>query len=229
MEKEAFTDCETGIMVNSGFLDGLTVEEAKEAIIQWLEEKGIGRDQGELQAARLGLLPPALLGRAYPAGELRKVRLGAAAGKRAAACACRRWKAMSPPIPVNPRWPSMTDWVKTTCPCCGGPAKRETDTMPQWAGSSWYFLRYMRPAQRRRRWPPRKRWTTGCRWTGTTAAWSTPRCTCLYSRFWHKFLYDIGVVPTHGALCQAHQPRHDPGRKRRKDEQIPRQCGQSRR
>ena len=77
VEKEAFTDCATGIMVNSGFLDGLTVEEAKKTIIKWLEEQKQGRDQGQLQAARLGILPSALLGRAYPAGELRQVRLGA--------------------------------------------------------------------------------------------------------------------------------------------------------
>ena len=79
MEKEAFTDCATGVMVNSGFLDGLSVDEAKKAITEWLAEKGMGHAQGQLQAARLGVLPPALLGRADPDGVLRKMRLGAAA------------------------------------------------------------------------------------------------------------------------------------------------------
>ena len=103
----------------------------------------------------------------------------------------------------------MTDWVNTTCPCCGGPAKRETDTMPQWAGSSWYFLRYMDPhddqapvsKEAEQYWGPVDWYNGGMEHTTLHL---------LYSRFWHKFLYDIGVVPHQGAVCQAHEPRHDP-------------------
>ena len=103
---------------------------------------------------------------------------------------------MSPPTTAKARWHAMTDWVNTTCPCCGGPAKRETDTMPQWAGSSWYFLRYMRPAQRQRAGQPRRRWNTGCPVDWYNGGMEHTTLHLLYSRFWHKFLYDIGVVPT---------------------------------
>ena len=103
-----------------------------------------------------------------------------------------------------------TDWVKTTCPCCGGPATRETDTMPQWAGSSWYFLRYMDPhckdaiasKEALEYWSPVDWYNGGMEHTTLHL---------LYSRFWHKFLYDIGVVPSPRTLPEAHRPRHDPG------------------
>ena len=113
---------------------------------------------------------------------------------------------------------AMTDWVNTTCPCCGGPAKRETDTMPQWAGSSWYFLRYMDPhndealasKEALDYWGPVDWYNGGMEHTTLHL---------LYSRFWHKFLHDIGVVPNAEPYAQAHQPRHDPG-------QEPPLCGQ---
>ena len=103
-----------------------------------------------------------------------------------------------------------TEWIKTTCPCCGGPATRETDTMPQWAGSSWYFLRYMDPhnddaiasKEALDYWSPVDWYNGGMEHTTLHL---------LYSRFWHKFLYDIGVVPKPGTVPEAYLPRHDPG------------------
>ena len=119
----------------------------------------------------------------------------------------------------------MTDWVNTTCPCCGGPAKRETDTMPQWAGSSWYFLRYMDPhnpdalasPEALNYWAPVDWYNGGMEHTTLHL---------LYSRFWHKFLYDIGVVPTKEPYQKRTSHGMILGRKRREDEQVPRQCGQ---
>ena len=122
----------------------------------------------------------------------------------------------------------MTDWVNTTCPCCGGPAKRETDTMPQWAGSSWYFLRYMDPHNDKALASPEAlQYWSPVDWYNGGMEHTTLHL--LYSRFWHKFLYDIGVVPDEGALSQAHLPRHDPGRGRRENVQIPRQRRQPQR
>ena len=151
--------------------------------------------QGQLQAARLGVLPPALLGRAHPHGVLREVRLGAPAGGPAAAACCREVESYEPTDDGEVPLSKMTDWVNTTCPCCGGPAKRETDTMPQWAGSCWYFLRYMDPHNDKALaskealdyWSPVDWYNGGMEHTTLHL---------LYSRFWHKFLYDIGVVPT---------------------------------
>ncbi len=225
VEKEAFTDCATGIMVNSGILDGLTVEEAKKKIIAFLEEKGIGhakvnfklrdwvfsrqRYWGEpipiVYCEKCGYVP-------LPESEL-PLRLPDV-------------KSYEPTDNGESPLAHMTDWVNTTCPHCGGPAKRETDTMPQWAGSSWYFLRYMDPhndqalasKEALEYWSPVDWYNGGMEHTTLHL---------LYSRFWHKFLYDIGVVPDAGAVCKAHQPRHDPRRKRREDEQKPRQRGQS--
>ena len=179
VQKAAFTaQDETGIMVNSDFLNGMTVEDANPAMIEWLSEKGIGRAKVQLQAARLGILPSALLGRADPDRQLRQVRLRSAAGGSSFRSSCRTCTPTSRPTTASPRCAHMTDWVNTTCPCCGGPAKRETDTMPQWAGSSWYFLRYMRPAQRQGAGLQGSARILVCRSTGTTAAWSTPRCIC---------------------------------------------------
>ena len=117
----------------------------------------------------------------------------------------------------------MTDWVNTTCPKCGGAAQRETDTMPQWAGSSWYFLRYMDPHNDRGVRLVRRRSNTGRPVDWYNGGMEHTTLHLLYSRFWHKFLYDIGVVPDEGAVRQAHEPRHDPRRGRRKDVQVPRQ------
>ncbi|MZL68482.1 MULTISPECIES: leucine--tRNA ligase [Eubacteriales] len=194
VEKEAFTDCATGVMVNSGFLDGMKVEEAKKAIIAWLEKEGKGHPKvnfklrdwvfsrqrywGEpipmVYCEKCGWVP-------LPESEL-PLKLPEVADFH------QTEDGQSPLAKLD-------DWVNTTCPHCGGPAKRETDTMPQWAGSSWYFLRYCDPhndqeiasKEALEYWLPVDWYNGGMEHTTLHL---------LYSRFWHKFLYDIGVVPT---------------------------------
>ena len=194
VEEAAFTDCATGVLVNSGILNGLTVEEAKKKILAYLEEKGIGRSKvnfklrdwvfsrqrywGEpipiVHCDKCGYVP-------LPESEL-PLRLPDV-------------KSYEPTDNGESPLAHMTDWVNTTCPHCGGPAKRETDTMPQWAGSSWYFLRYMDPhnsdalasKEAMAYWSPVDWYNGGMEHTTLHL---------LYSRFWHKFLYDIGMVPT---------------------------------
>ena len=195
IEKEAFTlKDDTGIMVNSDFLNGLTVKEAIPVITKWLEEKGIGeakvnyklrdwvfsrqRYWGEpiplVNCPKCGWVP-------IPESELPLV--------------LPQVESYEPTDDGESPLSKMTDWVNTTCPCCGGPAKRETDTMPQWAGSSWYFLRYMDPhnpdalasPEALNYWAPVDWYNGGMEHTTLHL---------LYSRFWHKFLYDIGVVHT---------------------------------
>ena len=177
VEKGAFTlKDDTGILVNSDFLNGLTVKEAIPTMIKWLEEKGIGEEKvnyklrdwvfsrqrywGEpiplVNCPKCGWVP-------LPESELPLVLPNV--------------ESYEPTDTGESPLSKMTDWVNCKCPKCGGDAQRETDTMPQWAGSSWYYLRYMDPHNDRRL-PPRKRWSTGAPWTGTTAAWSTPRSTC---------------------------------------------------
>ncbi len=194
IEKEAFTDCQTGVMVNSGFLNGLSVEEAKKAIIEWLEKEKKGtpkvnfklrdwvfsrqRYWGEpipmVYCEKCGWVP-------LPESEL-PLRLPAV-------------EHYEPTDNGESPLAAIEDWVNTTCPHCGGKAKRETDTMPQWAGSSWYFLRYCDPdnmdalasKQALNYWMPVDWYNGGMEHTTLHL---------LYSRFWHKFLYDIGVVNT---------------------------------
>lgn len=194
VQKEAFTDCATGVMVNSDFLTGLTVEEAKKKMISWLEENKVGRAKtnyklrdwvfsrqrywGEpipiIHCDKCGYVP-------IPESEL-PLRLPMV-------------DSYEPTDTGESPLSKITDWVETTCPCCGGKAHRETDTMPQWAGSSWYFLRYMDPHNKEalaskealNYWSPVDWYNGGMEHTTLHL---------LYSRFWHKFLYDIGVVPT---------------------------------
>ena len=193
VEEAAFTDCATGVMVNSGFLDGMSVEEAKKAIIAYLEEKGLGTPKTNFKLRDWVFSRQRYWGEPIPMVYCEK-------------CG---WQPLSEEeLPL--RLPEitdfepgeggesplarLTDWVNTTCPCCGGPAKRETDTMPQWAGSSWYFLRYMDPnnsealvsPEAAKYWGPIDWYNGGMEHTTLHL---------LYSRFWHKFLYDIGVVP----------------------------------
>ena len=194
VENEAFTDCYTGKLVNSSFLTGMTVEEAKVAITEWLTKEGKGHQKvnfklrdwvfsrqrywGEpipiIKCDDCGYVP-------VPESEL-PLKLPMV-------------DSYEPTDTGESPLAKMTDWVNTTCPCCGKPAKRETDTMPQWAGSSWYFLRYMDPHNDNELVSPEavKYWGP-VDWYNGGMEHTTLHL--LYSRFWHKFLYDIGVVPT---------------------------------
>ena len=193
VQSEAFTDCATGTLVNSDFLNGLSVEDAKVKIQEWLIEKGIGsvktnyklrdwvfsrqRYWGEpipvVYCEKCGYVP-------LPESELPLVLPAV--------------DSYEPTDNGESPLAKMTDWVNTTCPHCGAPAKRETDTMPQWAGSSWYFLRYCDPHNDKELaskealeyWCPVDWYNGGMEHTTLHL---------LYSRFWHKFLYDIGAVP----------------------------------
>ncbi len=194
VQKAAYTECATGTLVNSDFLNGLSVEDAKHKIQEWLTEKGLGsvktnyklrdwvfsrqRYWGEpipmVYCEKCGYVP-------IPESELPLMLPNV--------------DSYEPTDNGESPLAKMTDWVNITCPCCGAPAKRETDTMPQWAGSSWYFLRYCDPHNDKELaskealeyWSPIDWYNGGMEHTTLHL---------LYSRFWHKFLYDIGVVPT---------------------------------
>ncbi len=193
VQKQAYTECATGTLVNSDFLNGLSVEEAKKKIQEWLTEKGLGsvktnyklrdwvfsrqRYWGEpipmVHCEKCGYVP-------LPESELPLVLPNV--------------DSYEPTDNGESPLAKMTDWVNTTCPHCGAPAKRETDTMPQWAGSSWYFLRYCDPHNDKELaskealeyWCPVDWYNGGMEHTTLHL---------LYSRFWHKFLYDIDAVP----------------------------------
>ena len=192
--KEAFTDCATGVMVNSGFLTGMSVDDAKVAITEWLEKEGKGVKKTNFKLRDWVFSRQRYWGEPIPMVYCEK-------------CGWQPIPESELPLKLpeisdyepGPEGESPlarhTDWVNTTCPCCGGPAKRETDTMPQWAGSSWYFLRYCDPhndealasPEALKYWMPVDWYNGGMEHTTLHL---------LYSRFWHKFLYDIGVVPT---------------------------------
>ncbi len=194
VEEEAFTDCASGVMVNSGILDGLSVEEAKKKIIAYMEEKKIGQPKVNFKLRDWVFSRQRYWGEPIPIVK----------------CDCCGYVALpEKELPLmlpevdsyeptdNGESPlaAMTDWVNTTCPKCGAPVKRETDTMPQWAGSSWYFLRYMDPhnhdalaaKEELDYWAPVDWYNGGMEHTTLHL---------LYSRFWNKFLFDIGVAPT---------------------------------
>ncbi len=194
VEQAAFTDVQTGVLVNSDFLNGLSVAEAKKAIIAWLTERGIGESKKNFKLRDWVFSRQRYWGEPIPVVHCAK---------------CGTVALPESELPLllpdvesyeltddgESPLASITDWVNTTCPCCGGPAKRETDTMPQWAGSSWYYLRYMDPhndealasKEALEYWSPVDWYNGGMEHTTLHL---------LYSRFWHKFLYDIGVVPT---------------------------------
>ena len=192
VEKEAFTDCATGIMVNSGFLDGLPVEEAKKAIIKWLEEHKKGETKVNYKLRDWVFSRQRYWGEPIPLVNCSKCGW-VAIPEEELPLRLPEVESYEPTDNGESPLAKLTDWVKTTCPCCGGPAKRETDTMPQWAGSSWYFLRYCDPHNANALaakealdyWMPVDWYNGGMEHTTLHL---------LYSRFWHKFLYDIGVV-----------------------------------
>ena len=193
LTKEAFTDVETGILINSGFLDGLSVKEAKKKVIEYLEKNKIGTKKVNYKLRDWVFSRQRYWGEPIPMVY----------------CDCCGWQPLDEkdlPLTLpeiddfrpgeNGESPlaNHLDWVNTTCPKCGKPAKRETDTMPQWAGSSWYFLRYMDPhnneslaSKEALNYWGQVDWYNG--------GMEHTTLHLLYSRFWHKFLYDIGVVP----------------------------------
>ena len=194
VEEAAFTDCESGVLVNSGFLNGLEVKDAIEKMIDWLENKGIGKRKVNYKLRDWVFTRQRYWGEPIPLVHCKK-------------CG---WV----PLPYSElplKLPDLddfrpgddgssalakaTDWIRTACPKCGGEAERETDTMPNWAGSSWYFLRYCDPHNDKafadfdelKYWMPVDWYNGGMEHTTLHL---------LYSRFWHKFLYDCGLVPT---------------------------------
>lgn len=193
VQQEAYTDVASGILVNSGFLDGLEVAEAKEKVSSWLEERGLGEKKVNFKLRDWVFSRQRYWGEPIPLVYCEK---------------CGWVPVPEEELPVmlpdvenyeptdNGESPlsKMKEWVETTCPKCGGKARRETDTMPQWAGSSWYFLRYIDPQnnselaskEELNYWLPVDWYNGGMEHTTLHL---------LYSRFWHKFLYDIGVVP----------------------------------
>ncbi len=194
IEKEAFTDCATGVMVNSGFLTGMSVEEAKEAIKVWLEENNKGKTKVNFKLRDWVFSRQRYWGEPIPLVNCEKCGW-VAIPESELPLQLPEVDSYEPTENGESPLAPMTEWVNTTCPCCGGPAKRETDTMPQWAGSSWYFLRYCDPhndealasKEALEYWAPVDWYNGGMEHTTLHL---------LYSRFWHKFLYDIGVVPT---------------------------------
>ena len=194
IEKEAFTDCASGVMVNSGFLTGMSVDEAKEAIKKWLEENGKGKTKVNFKLRDWVFSRQRYWGEPIPLVNCKKCGW-VAIPEDQLPLELPNVDSYEPTENGESPLAPMTDWVNTTCPCCGGPAKRETDTMPQWAGSSWYFLRYCDPhndealasKEALEYWTPVDWYNGGMEHTTLHL---------LYSRFWHKFLYDIGVVPT---------------------------------
>ena len=207
VQNAAFTDVQTGTLVNSGFLDGLEVADAKKKIIEYLEENKIGTPKKNYKLRDWVFSRQRYWGEPIPIVKCEK---------------CGYVPLSEDELPLelpdvesyvptdNGESPlaAMTDWVNTTCPCCGGPAKRETDTMPQWAGSSWYFLRYTDPhnndalasKEAMKYWLPVDWYNGGMEHTTLHL---------LYSRFWHRFLYDQGVVPCPGTVSEENFSRND--------------------
>ncbi len=194
VEKEAFTDCATGIMVNSGFLDGLSVEEAKVKITEFLTETGKGHSKVNYKLRDWVFSRQRYWGEPIPLIHCDKCGW-VAVPEDQLPLTLPNVDSYEPTDNGESPLANMTDWVNTTCPKCGGAATRETDTMPQWAGSSWYFLRYCDPHNDKELaskealnyWLPVDWYNGGMEHTTLHL---------LYSRFWHKFLYDIGVVPS---------------------------------
>ncbi|MDD6643092.1 MAG: leucine--tRNA ligase, partial [Firmicutes bacterium] len=192
VEEAPFTDCATGVMVNSDFLNGMSVEEAKKAIIAYLTEKGIGEAKVNFKLRDWVFSRQRYWGEPIPIVHCPKCGT-VPLDEKDLPLLLPQVDSYEPTDDGQSPLAKMTDWVNTTCPCCGGPAKRETDTMPQWAGSSWYYLRYMDPhndqelasKEALEYWSPVDWYNGGMEHTTLHL---------LYSRFWHRFLYDQGVV-----------------------------------
>ena len=193
--KEAFVaKDDSAVMVNSGFLNGLTVKEAIPAMKKYVVEQGFGKEKVNYKLRDWVFSRQRYWGEPIPLVNCEKCGW-VALPEEQLPLVLPQVESYEPTDDGESPLSKMTDWVNTTCPCCGGPAKRETDTMPQWAGSSWYFLRYMDPHNDKALaskealdyWSPVDWYNGGMEHTTLHL---------LYSRFWHKFLYDIGVVPT---------------------------------
>lgn len=194
INEAAFTDVATGVLINSDFLNGLEVKDAKEKMIKFLEEKGIGQAKTNYKLRDWVFSRQRYWGEPIPIVHCDKCGY-VPIDESQLPLLLPEVDSYMPTDNGESPLAAMTDWVNTTCPCCGGSAKRETDTMPQWAGSSWYFLRYTDPhntealasKEALKYWLPVDWYNGGMEHTTLHL---------LYSRFWHKFLYDQGVVPT---------------------------------
>ncbi len=193
INEAAFTDVETGILINSDFLNGLEVRDAKNRMITYLEENHLGEAKVNYKLRDWVFSRQRYWGEPIPVVYCDKCGY-VPLDESELPLVLPEVESYMPTDNGESPLASMTDWVNTTCPCCGGPAKRETDTMPQWAGSSWYFLRYTDPCNPEALagkealdyWMPVDWYNGGMEHTTLHL---------LYSRFWHKFLYDEGVVP----------------------------------
>ena len=194
VQKEAYTDVADGVMVNSGFLTGLKVKDAIKKMIEFLEEKGIGKKKVNYKLRDWVFSRQRYWGEPIPLVWCDKCGW-VALPEESLPLTLPEIEDFTPGDEGESPLSKAEDWIKTTCPHCGGPARRETDTMPQWAGSSWYFLRYIDPhnddalaaQDKLNYWLPVDWYNGGMEHTTLHL---------LYSRFWHKFLYDIGVVKT---------------------------------
>ena len=194
VQKEAYTDVYKGTMVNSGFLNGMPVKEAIPAMIDWLEKEGLGKRKVNFKLRDWVFSRQRYWGEPIPLVHCDKCGW-VAIPESELPLTLPEVEHFEPGENGESPLAKATEWIKTTCPECGGEAQRETDTMPQWAGSSWYFLRYMDPhndealasKEALEYWSPIDWYNGGMEHTTLHL---------LYSRFWHKFLYDIGVVPT---------------------------------
>ncbi len=193
INEAAFTDVATGVLVNSEFLNGLEVKDAKEKMIEFLEKKGIGTAKTNYKLRDWVFSRQRYWGEPIPIVHCEKCGF-VPVDECELPLMLPEVDSYMPTDNGESPLAAMTDWVNTTCPCCGGPAKRETDTMPQWAGSSWYFLRYCDPMNEEALASPEalKYWMP-VDWYNGGMEHTTLHL--LYSRFWHKFLFDEGVVP----------------------------------
>lgn len=194
LSKEAYTDVATGTMINSGFLDGLSVEDAKERMKSYLEEKKIGRRKVNYKLRDWVFSRQRYWGEPIPIVHCDKCGY-VPIPESELPLELPEVESYEPTDNGESPLAKMTDWVNCKCPRCGGPAKRETDTMPQWAGSSWYYIRYTDPHNDKALASPEamKYWLP-VDWYNGGMEHTTLHL--LYSRFWHKFLYDQGIVPT---------------------------------